>query len=74
MYPLIKQAVEAEKKLEKNFIHNGKVYLVRCPNCDKENYAMAVSSGVCAWCGFDANKLGEMEKTLIAEVEDDDGE
>ncbi len=35
---------------------NGKVYLVRCPKCERENYAPAVASGVCVWCGHDANK------------------
>ena len=29
----------------------GKVYLQRCPFCKLENYAPAVSSGMCAWCG-----------------------
>lgn len=29
--------------------------VTRCPMCEKENYAMAVSSGFCAWCAFDAN-------------------
>lgn len=38
------------------FKSNGKTYLQRCPKCDKENYAMNVSSGICTWCGFDANK------------------
>lgn len=56
MYPLIKEAVEAEKKLEENFEADGKKYLVRCPKCKRENYAMSVSSGICAWCGYDANK------------------
>ena len=55
MYPLVKEAVEAEKKLEENFEANGKTYLVRCPKCKRENYAMSVSSGICAWCGYDAN-------------------
>lgn len=34
------------------------IFLMRCPkdNCQRENYAPAVASGVCAWCGFDANK------------------
>ena len=32
---------------------NGDIYLVRCPECKRENYAMAVSSGTCAWCGWD---------------------
>lgn len=39
-----------------NFIANGKVYLVKCPKCEAENYAPAVSNGICVWCGFDANK------------------
>lgn len=29
------------------------VALLRCPDCGKENYAMAVGDGICAWCGFD---------------------
>lgn len=61
MFPLIKQAVEAEKKLEENFEANGKTYLVRCPKCKRENYAMSVSSGICAWCGYDANEEKEDE-------------
>lgn len=31
------------------------IYMVRCFACGKENYAMAVSSGKCAWCAHDAN-------------------
>ena len=47
-----------ELKIEHpNFVSNGKVYLVRCPKCDKENYAPSVASGKCAWCGLDADKL-----------------
>ena len=34
-----------------NFIHNGQIYLVRCPECKSENWAPAVSTGECAWCG-----------------------
>lgn len=30
-------------------------YLVRCPKCDRENYALAVAQGICCWCGFNAN-------------------
>ena len=56
MYPLVKEVVEAEKKLDENFEADGKTYLVRCPKCKRENYAMAVSSGVCCWCRYDANK------------------
>jgi len=39
-----------------NFKSKGNVFLVRCEGCDKENYALAVASGKCAWCGYDANE------------------
>ena len=35
---------------------DGRLHVVRCPKCSRENYAMAVSEGSCAWCGFDPNK------------------
>ena len=54
--PLIYKAAQAEKKMEENFEANGKTCLVRCPKCKRENYAMAVSSGICAWCGYNANE------------------
>lgn len=54
--PLVYKAIKAEKKLGENFEANGKTYLVRCPKCERENYAMSVSSGICAWCGYNANK------------------
>ena len=31
---------------------DGKILLIRCPNCGRENYAPNVASGVCTWCGF----------------------
>lgn len=33
----------------------GKIGLIRCPKCDKENYAPNVATGFCTWCGFNAN-------------------
>jgi len=35
---------------------SGKLGLIYCPACDRENYAMNVSSGQCTWCGWDLNK------------------
>jgi len=35
---------------------NGKLCMIRCFHCGKENYAAAVAGGTCAWCGYDANK------------------
>ena len=35
---------------------DGRVCMVRCFECGRENYVMAVSSGYCAWCGYNANE------------------
>ena len=56
MMPLIMEMARAEKELEDNFKVGDRTYLVRCPKCKKENYALMVSSGICAWCGYDANE------------------
>ena len=41
-----------------NFVskEGDKFYMVRCPVCNRENYALAVSSGQCAWCGITADE------------------
>ena len=36
---------------------DGTLLLIRCPRCNKENYAMVVAKGVCVWCGFDGKVL-----------------
>lgn len=51
-----KDAARAENEMEKNFYADGKAYLVRCPECGKENYVPAVILGRCAWCGYNSNK------------------
>ncbi len=33
------------------------ILLMRCPKCNKENYALAVADGICVWCGFDGREL-----------------
>ena len=52
--------VAMTKGAETNVYINGKhigfksgdrLFLQHCPKCNMENYAMAVSSGECAWCG-----------------------
>lgn len=35
---------------------DGRMYVARCPKCGSENYALAVASGVCVWCGYNANE------------------
>lgn len=46
---------------EKGFMwqHEGRIYMVRCPKCGRENYAPNVATGICTWCGYDANKHAE---------------
>ena len=38
-------------------LSNGEYGMTRCFECGNENYAMSVSSGICACCGFDANSV-----------------
>jgi len=38
------------------FKEGKKLYLVRCPKCEKENYAAAVAGGCCIWCGYEAKE------------------
>ena len=59
MNPILRKMAEAELEMDKNFVSDGKVYLIRCPKCKRENYSLSVSSGICAWCGYDANKGDE---------------
>ena len=30
-------------------------HILRCPECSRENYALAISEGSCAFCGFNPN-------------------
>jgi len=32
------------------------IYMVRCHKCARENYAPAVATGICAFCGYKATK------------------
>lgn len=41
---------------------DGTILLIRCPNCDRESWAMAVADGVCAWCGYSALSHPEIKK------------
>lgn len=38
---------------------DGTILLIRCPRCGRENWAVSVYSGICAWCGFDGKTLIE---------------
>lgn len=46
-----------------NFISKNKqVYLIRCPKCGKENYAINVALGICTWCGLNGNEYYKTKK------------
>lgn len=45
--------------IAKGLFGRGKVYLIRCPKCLRENYAINVSSGICTWCGYNGNEEKE---------------
>lgn len=44
---------EREGKLEK--------WILCCPECGLENYAMAVATGKCAWCGHKEEETQEQK-------------
>lgn len=35
---------------------DGTICMIRCFRCGRENYAVAVPTGKCAFCGHDANE------------------
>lgn len=47
----------------------GNFYIQRCPSCLKENYAPAVATGQCAWCGF---KAGEQHNYPVIKDNNDE--
>lgn len=49
------------------------IRLQKCPKCDRSNYAMAVTSGICSWCGFDVNKA-ERESENAERIVVNDGD
>jgi len=56
---LINLAKKHPKKNNKGVVFKGddeKIYMVRCPKCGLENYALNVASGQCSWCGYIAKE------------------
>ncbi len=35
---------------------DGNLFMICCPKCERENWAMSVASGECCWCGYKATK------------------
>ena len=40
----------------------GDPFLIRCPRCERENWTMAVATGVCCWCQYKAPHKDKGEK------------
>lgn len=36
---------------------DGTILLMRCPKCHRENWAPAVATGQCVWCGYRAEPI-----------------
>ena len=49
---------------------DGTTCMTRCFKCGRENYAIAVSTGKCAFCGYDPNKA-QLENKIV--INDKDG-
>lgn len=47
----------------------GTICMIRCFRCGRENYAVAVPTGKCAFCGHDANKEAKDEKKVMPDME-----
>lgn len=40
------------------------IALIKCPLCNRENYALAVSSGQCSFCEFNTSSCVEQKSDL----------
>ena len=59
----------------KNFVSEDNYYMVRCNVCKRENYTLAVSSGICAWCQSDGRTPSQKAKhELLASLSQNDHE
>lgn len=54
--------VYSEKGIE--VLDDGKILLMRCPKCNRENYALNVIDGICTWCGYNAHKDEELKARM----------
>lgn len=44
------------KKVGHSYIDDdGTICMIRCLDCGRENWAMAVAAGHCTWCGYNPN-------------------
>ena len=48
---------------------DGTICMIRCFRCGRENYAVAVPTGKCAFCGHDANKEKKDEAEIVPSLD-----
>ena len=46
-------------------LDNDKILLIRCPKCHRENWALEVISGRCAWCCYNAHEDKELKARMF---------
>ena len=52
-------------------LDNDKILLIRCPKCHRENWALEVISGRCAWCGYNAYEDQELMDSMFNKILED---
>ena len=52
-------------------LDNDKILLIRCPKCHRENWALEVISGRCAWCGYNAYEDQELMDRMFNKILED---
>lgn len=43
---------------------SNKYFLIICPKCKRENYAINVASGICTWCLYNANTDSDLHDNV----------
>jgi hypothetical protein len=52
-----------------NFISEGKVHMIRCPECLQKNWGPHVATGDCAWCGTKGSEHYKETLELVQKIE-----
>jgi len=53
---MVKKIKDVKKGKGRGYVDDCGFYCMeKCFNCGRENWALAVATGRCAWCGYDAN-------------------
>jgi hypothetical protein len=53
-------------------LDDGRILLIICPKCKRENYALNVNSGICTWCGYNTHEDAELKERAINHKEDNE--